>query len=361
MRNKILFLVAFLGLLGGLYTAFSLGREKKALPPVFTPATNPYAKGVYANGIIESYQLSGANINIFPEVAGNVTQILVNQGDKVAKGTPLLLIDDTVQKATVEQLKAQAAAAQSLLQQLKAQPRKENLDVSKAQVDYATANLRTVQDQFQKVKTSYDIDPKSVSKDQLDNAANAMNAAKTNLEVARRQYDLTKAGAWIFDVRNQEHQAMAAAKSWASAQALLDKYTVRAPVDGVVLAVNIARGSFVSTQGSYGTYNQSYNPVVVLSLSQPYFAVRTFIDEILIPRLPPVAEMRAKMFLRGTDVSIPLEFYQLQPYVTPKIELSNQRTERVDTRVLPVLFRFKPPENMNIYPGQLVDVYVETK
>ncbi len=51
----------------------------------------------------------------------------------------------------------------------------------------------------------------------------------------------------------------------------------------------------------------------------------------------------------------------MQPYVTPKIELSNQRTERVDTRVLPVLFRFKPPENMNIYPGQLVDVYVETK
>ena len=75
----------------------------------------------------------------------------------------------------------------------------------------------------------------------------------------------------------------------------------------------------------------------------------------------PAAEMRAQMFLRGTDISIPLEFYQLQPYVTPKIELSNQRTERVDTRVLPVLFRFKPPENMNIYPGQLVDVYVETK
>ena len=361
MRNKILFLVAFLGALGALYTAFTLGREKKALPPVFTPATNPYAKGVYSNGIIESYQPSGANINIFPEVAGTVTEILVNQGDRVTKGTPLLRIDDSVQKATVEQLKAQAAAAQSLLQQLKAQPRKENLDVSKAQVDYAAANLRTAQDQFQKVKTSYEMDPKSVSKDQLDNAANAVNTARTNLEVARRQYDLTKAGAWIYDVRNQEHQARATVKSSAAAQALLDKYTVRAPVDGVVLAIYTAKGSFISTQGSYGTYTQGYNPVVVLSVSQPYFAVRAFIDEILIPRLPPAAEMRAQMFLRGTDVSIPLEFYQLQPYVTPKIELSNQRTERVDTRVLPVLFRFKPPENMNIYPGQLVDVYVETK
>ena len=256
MRNKILFLVAFLGAVGALFTAYNLSREKKALPPVFTPATNPYAKGVYSTGIIESYQASGANINIFPEVAGTVTEILVNQGDKVAKGTPLLLIDDSIQKANVEQLKAQANAAQSQLQLLKAQPRKENLDVSKAQVDYAAANLRTAQDQYRKVQTSYQLDPKSVSKDQLDNAANAVNAAKTNLEVARRQYHLTRAGAWVYDVRNQEHQARASAKSFAAAQALLDKYTVRAPVDGVVLAVNSAKGSFVSTQGSYGTYTQ---------------------------------------------------------------------------------------------------------
>ena len=47
--------------------------------------------------------------------------------------------------------------------------------------------------------------------------------------------------------------------------------------------------------------------------------------------------------------------------MSPKIELSDERTERVDVRVLPVLFRFKPPPNLNIYPGQLVDIYVETQ
>ncbi len=210
-------------------------------------------------------------------------------------------------------------------------------------------------------KTSYTMDPKSVSRDQLDNAANAVNAAKTNLEVARRQYDLTKAGAWIYDIQNQEHQARAASKSYAAGQALLAKYTLRAPVDGIVLAVSTAVGSFISPQGSYGTYTQGFNPVIVLAHSQPYFAVRTFIDEILIPRLPPPAEMKAQMFIRGTNTSIPLEFDRLQPYVTPKIELSNQRTERVDTRVLPILFRFQPPKDLSVYPGQLVDVYVETK
>ena len=85
MRNKILFLLAFLGAVFALFTAYNLGREKKSLPPVFTPATNPYAKGIYSNGIIESYQPSGANVNIFPEVAGTVIQVLVNEGDKVAR------------------------------------------------------------------------------------------------------------------------------------------------------------------------------------------------------------------------------------------------------------------------------------
>jgi HlyD family secretion protein len=361
LRNKILFLLAFLGVVIALATAYNLGREKKALPPVFTPATNPFTAGIYTTGIVESYQPSGANINIFPEVSGTVTRILVKEGDKVPPGTPLLLMDDSIQKANVEQLQAQAGAARSLLEQLKAQPRKENLDVSKAQVDYAAATLRTAQDQFRKVKTSYELDPKSVSKDQLDNAANAVSAAQKNLEVARRQYDLTKAGAWIYDIRNQEQQARATQKSYNSAQALLDKYTLKAPVDGVVLAVFTAVGSFISPQGSYGTYTQSYNPVIVLAHSQPYFAVRTFIDEILIPRLPSLTDLKAQMFIRGTTTSIPLAFDRLQPYVTPKIQLSNARTERVDTRVLPILFRFQPPKDSNVYPGQLVDVYVETK
>jgi HlyD family secretion protein len=68
--------------------------------------------------------------------------------------------------------------------------------------------------------------------------------------------------------------------------------------------------------------------------------------------------MQAKMFVRGTNVSVPLEFVRVQPYVSPKIQLSNQRTERVDLRVLPVIFRFVPPKSLDLYPGQLVDVYV---
>jgi HlyD family secretion protein len=56
---------------------------------------------------------------------------------------------------------------------------------------------------------------------------------------------------------------------------------------------------------------------------------------------------------------VPLEFVRVQPYVSPKVQLSDQRTERVDVRVLPIIFKFEKPKDIAMYPGQLVDVYIE--
>jgi HlyD family secretion protein len=47
----------------------------------------------------------------------------------------------------------------------------------------------------------------------------------------------------------------------------------------------------------------------------------------------------------------------VQPYVSPKIELSNEKQEQVDLRVLPVIFRFEK-KDAPVYPGQMVDVYI---
>jgi len=49
---------------------------------------------------------------------------------------------------------------------------------------------------------------------------------------------------------------------------------------------------------------------------------------------------------------------RIQPYVSPKIELSNERQEQVDLRVLPVIFRFQK-NGAAVFPGQLVDVFIE--
>ena len=357
-RNKIIFALSILGVLAALVAAYLFGKERKAQPPVFKPVSSPYESAIYANGIIESDQSSGENINIFPEVSGPITKVLVHEGQSVLAGTPLFTIDDSVQRPTTEQLKSQSEASLALLEELKAQPRKETLAIAVSQVGLAESNLKVARDEYDKRRASYDIDPKSISKDVLDTAEDAVEQAAAALDVARKQYELTKAGAWSYDIANQAKQYEALSQAYKAANALLQKHSVKAPGKGVVLAVNAAVGSFVSSQGAYDPYPQQFDPLVVMGAPQDHLAVRCFVDEILVSRLPSSLHIRAEMSLRGSYTNkVPLEFVRVQPYVSPKIELSNQRQEKVDLRVLPVIFRFEK-KDAPVYPGQLVDVFM---
>lgn len=309
MRNKLLIGFAILGVLLAIGSAYISGIPAKPQPPAFKPAENPYAKGIYANGIVETAQTSGENINVYPEVPGTVVKILVTEGQHVIAGTPLFILEDSVQRSTTES--------------------------AKAQIDVAKANFKSLQDQYSKQKASWALDSRSVSKDVLDTAENAAKAAKATLELAQKQYQ--------------------------AANALLGKYVIKALSDGTVLSINTAIGSYISSQGVYDTYTGVFQPVMVLGNMKGDLAVRCYVDEILINRIPDPSEIQARMTIQGTKVNIPLKFVRIQPNVTPKIELSSQRTERVDVRVLPVIFSFEKREGMLIYPGQLVDVYIGKK
>ena len=358
MKNKLIFAVSLLGILAGIITAYFFSIKKPPLPPVFDPAANPYVSAIYAEGIVESTQTSGENINMYPEVGGTVKEILVSEGEQVKAGQPLVRIDDSIQRATTEQQQSAAQASHAMLEELKAEPRKENLDVAEAQVISAQAALKTANDELNKQQAAYEIDPRSISKDALDSAINAAAVAQASLKVAQRQRDLTKAGAWTFDIRNQERQYNALEKSYRSSGALLSKYTLRAPTDGVVLSITTIVGSYVSSQGSYESYTQGMNPVLVLGTPQTNLQVRCYIDEILVPRLPSPSKIKAQMSIRGSKIKVPLDYVRVQPFVSPKIELSDQRQERVDVRVLPIIFRVEKPKDLNLYPGELVDVYI---
>ncbi len=358
MKIRWLLVLSVIGLLAGVGAAIYYARQSPPLPPVFQAAANPYATGIYANGIIESDQSSGANLNLYSEVSGTVARILVQEGQAVKQGNALIQIEDSVQRALTAQQQSQADAVDAQLNALLAQPRKETLEVTRAQVAAADASLRTVQDQLDKLEAAARLNPKAVSRDAMDNAANAVRVAHGNLAVAQRQYDLTRAGAWSYDVRALQKQHDALLKGAAAASALLDKYVVRAPADGIVMSINTSPGAYVSPQGTYDAYTRGYVPLVMMRSGQSQLAVRVYVDEILVHRLPP-SKVQARLFFRGTDISVPLEFVRVQPYVSPKVELSDQRSERVDVRVLPLLFRFKQPDKLMVYPGQLVDVYLQ--
>jgi HlyD family secretion protein len=294
MGNKIIFSIAIIGILAGLVAAYVFGLQRKAQPPVFQPVSNPYESAIYANGMIESDLPSGENINIFPEVSGPITRVLVHEGQSVSAGTPLFTIEDSLQSANTE---------------------------------LATANLKLARDQYEKDRGAYDLDPKSISKIVLDTAGDTVAQAAAALKAAK---------------------------------ALLHYYSVKAPVDGVVLAVNAAVGGYVSPLGDYDTYTELFDPLVVMSGPQDYMDVRCYVDEILVSRLPSAWHIQAQMQITGTDIKVPLEFVRVQPYISPKIELSNEKQEQVDLRVLPVIFRFEK-KDAPVYPGQMVDVFIGQK
>ena len=121
MRNKLLIGFAILGILLAIGSAYISGIPAKPQPPAFKPASNPYAKGIYANGIIETVQTSGENINVYPEVPGTVVKISVTEGEHVKAGTPLFILDDSVQRSTTASAKAQIDVAKATYTSLKAQ------------------------------------------------------------------------------------------------------------------------------------------------------------------------------------------------------------------------------------------------
>lgn len=358
MRPKLMIGIAVLGIIGSIISARVYSKKVIPQPPLKT-ATNPYEKGIYSTGIVESYQSHGANMTIVPEVSGRVVRIFVQEGQRVREGDPLIAIDDTVQRDTVEQLKAQADAALRSFQRAKSAPRREELEIAQAQVDYAKATLDDKRTQFEKIQRAYQLNPRSISRDDFDRAKNAYEIAQRSYDVALKQYRLVRSGTWEYDVKALEAQYLAATKAYEAAKKLLEKYILRAPSDGMIVRIQASVGSYVSPQGAYDIYTGGYGPVIVMmNGSMEKLQVRCYVDELLVPQLPGPDKITATMFVRGSDRKVSLEYVRLEPYIVPKIQLSSGKRERVDVRVLPIIFRFDRPEDVNIFPGQLVDVYI---
>ena len=129
---------------------------------------------------------------------------------------------------------------------------------------------------------------------------------------------------------------------------LLDRLTVRAPRNGTILQVNVRAGEY-ATPGSS-------EPLMLLGDTQQ-LQVRADVDEVNAPLVAPQASGVASLkSMAGTK--IPLTFVRIEPYVVPKKSLTGENTERVDTRVLQIIYRFDRPP-FPVYAGQQVDVFIE--
>jgi multidrug efflux pump subunit AcrA (membrane-fusion protein) len=363
IRKIFLPFLAVIGVIFAVYTVVAGSRPSPIAPPAAEPSQAPFDNYVAGAGIVEPLS---ENIQVGSVVPGVVTKIYVKVGDRVTKGQPLWLIDDRDLRADLATKYADVAVQQSMLDsaqakfdRLKQMPRPEEIPPAQARVDADLHSLEDAQDQLRTLKSVSD--PRAFSQDDLDRRTHAVDIAKAHLAESQADLALLKDGSWNEDLKVAMADIESAKASLGAAQArvqndqtLIDRLTVTAPIDGQILQVKIHLGE-------YAPAGELQNPLMLIG-NLDKLVVRTDVDENDAWRVPrhPDGGVRAVAYLRGNrDIGCDLKFYRIEPYVIPKKSLTGDSTERVDTRVLQVLYTFEVGDKP-IYVGQQMDVFIET-
>ncbi len=327
-------------------------KSPEAVPPV-EPAESPFAKQLAGAGIVEP---ETENLAIGTNLPGIVEQVMVKVGDTVKPGDPLFRLDGRQFQAEAQIREANLANAKAQLEKLGQLPRPEELPPLVAKVSEAEATLEDQKKQYERLKR---ISSGAASEDELTRREQGVEIAKAQLEKALAELALMKAGTWEYDKLISKSVVAQAAASLAQTKTEITRLTVNAPrlkwtgnanTEYRVLQVNVRPGEYVGT-----TAGQAL--IVLGNVGQLY--VRVDIDENDIPRfrpnLPGVAQPRG-----NENARFKIKFVRVEPYVIPKRQLTGAPTERVDTRVLQVLYAIDL-EGRNLYVGQQMDVFLNSE
>lgn len=298
IRKYLLPLLAIVGALLGLSISIVTQKKAHVQPIMFPPPKSPFVHSIAGAGIIEA---SSDNISIGSPFNEIVEEVAVVEGDKVKKGDILFKLDLRFFYSVL--LNAKATLEQAEM----------------------TRNDKAIQFSFyQRLQNG-----KAVSEQLFEQTFYAFLEAQEGVKVAES------------GVREAEVN--------------IERSTIRAPLDGKILQVNIHIGENATSPliTQIGT-----EPLIVMGRVDP-LQVRVQIDEDDCWRFREGA--KAQAFVRGNRaISFPLQYTRVVPYVIPKSSFTGEIRERVDTRVLEVLYVFEKKE-LPVYVGQMIDVYIETE
>lgn len=315
--------------------------------PPAAPHRNPFGAAIAASGIIEP---RGEAIAVGSPLAGVVLTVDVpadETGKRVSAGDPLFRVDDRQWRAKLATYEANLRAAEAQLAKLTAAPRPEEVPPSAAKLKTEQWNVELLKDQFERGKRL--LASKAIpSEDQVGRELK-LRAAEQQLVRVEAEHQLLLAGAWEADKAIAEAAVEQARAQISEARTEIERAVVRAPVDGNVLQVNVRPGEYVGSAAGQSL-------VVLGDLER--MQVRVDIDEHEIPRFQSGCAARAIPRGAADEQSWPLRFVRVEPMVVPKKSLTGDNTERVDTRVLQVIYEL-PPDLRGAFVGQQLDVFVD--
>ncbi len=346
IRSFILPLLSLAGLIFALFTVAMGQRPTPAAPPASEPALAPYRETIAGSGIVEA---ASQNIAIGTPIAGIVAAVEVRQNQPLRAGEVLFRIDDRELAAEGLVRAASLQSALAELERLKALPRAEDIPPARARVESADALLVDAKAQLERATAVSD--KRAITVEELTRRQTNESVARSRSAEAHAEFDKLSAGAWAADLAVAQAAAERARAMVAQIETQRERLIVRAPVDGVVLQVNVR-------VGEYAPSGVLRDPLILFG-NLERLHVRVDIDESEAWRLREGAPASATV--RGNrDLRAALQFVRVDPYVVPKRSLTGDTSERVDTRVLQVLYSFDP-KTLAVYVGQQMDVFIEVQ
>jgi len=316
--------------------------EVDASPPILPPSS-PFAEQVGATGLVET---ASENISIGVPVPGLVMKVPVRPGDTLRRGQPLLYLDDRALRAELSLRESSLELAEARLGRLQNAPRAEEMPPLEARIAEARAQLADAEIQLKLIESVSD--RRAIRTEDLEKRRKSVDIAAARLRETEAALALLKAGSWQQDLQVAEAEVHQARRQVEQTRIDISRFTVTSPIDGKVLQVNIRPGEYASAGPTQN---------LMLIGSDAAGNVRVDVDEKDAWRVH--RDARAVASIRGNArQQYPLRFVRIEPYVVPKRNLTGDAAERVDTRVLQILYAL--PEGTSIYVGQQMDVFIES-
>ncbi len=286
----LLAILAFFLLSGGSYLIyrqfFTAPEQAQRTTAVPVERTNLMIK-VSANGTVKPETV----INVSPKNAGNLTQLLVKEGDTVKKGQVLARMDDTnlqgqllqqqgnLAKAEsnlakllagnrpqdISQAQARVDEAQASLNKLLAGNRSQDIAQAQARLESAQANLRRAESDFRRYQDLYG--KGAIAQQALEQKRSDRDTAQAQVTEAQQALSLQKTGARPEEI----DQARAQVKQQQEALSLLQAGTRQEDIDQARAEVTTAQGSLksVQTQIDDTFVRASFDGIVIKKYADP--------------------------------------------------------------------------------------------
>jgi HlyD family secretion protein len=210
------------------------------------------ASGTFTSGTVEATE-----VEVAAEIGGKVKETPVKEGETVKLGQLLLALDDKM--ATIDYQKSQAnlAGTEAQLAEIKRGARPEQLQQTRALVAQAQAAcegtqiaLARVQETLTKTKTLFEAGV--VAEEAYNEVQSRYDAAVTVSKTAAAQYEAAQAGLALLEtgatreaIAAQTAGVAAARAGVEAAREQLARARILAPVEGTVVALNVAKGELV--------------------------------------------------------------------------------------------------------------------